>query len=736
MEENRQNLHEEQEYLDNTLSLLGTEIENLKDLESNRKKSFISSGKEMWEDSVHHTLNFDRLVDMNQYLNVVSNKSVDYSNTVRQLDKYKRMLESPYFGRFDFAEEDMETEKIYIGAHNFMNQKDSTIIVYDWRAPISSIYYQYELGKASYKAPYGVINGKVDLKRQIKIKDSRLEYFFDSSIKIDDEMLQLVLSQNSSVKMRTIIETIQREQDLVIRDTDSDLLIVQGVAGSGKTSIALHRIAYLLYFGLNSGLRSQNVLVISPNAVFGRYISTVLPDLGEDNVEQFVFDEYSQNELMVKGSVESRNAFLEALIDSEISTAGLMFKGSGAFVGILNKLIAYYEKNILSFEDVYYDGRVVFNREELKNMFMDNSINLPAVKRLKRIEQIVLDKIHPLQKKKLEKIETAVQKMQGHDFEIKPFSRLLSIKQSKAFLRQLRRFTDIDYFSIYKLLVSNKKLFYKLSEGVCLPEDIEAILDKTNKSLGKGNIRYEDSVALLYLKLRLEGEDAYSNIRQVVIDEAQDYFPMQYEIFKLLFREAKFTVLGDINQTIEKDLSISIYDAVEKILNKKKSAKVFLNRSYRSSYEINYFAEKILNNERYMESFERHEEKPSIVYKENKELLWQQMIRDIMILKDEGYESFAIICKTAYEANELYNELKHKADIRLITNENDIEKGIMIIPSYAAKGLEFDVVLAYNISMENFKSKLDRKLLYITCTRALHRLLLYHTGEKSGFLYT
>lgn len=283
---------EEQEYLVNTIQHISQELDKELVVLEGRKAELIKLRKEMWENTVHFTSDFERLTEVNQYLSSLESQTAGYDSTLKQIEKYRRLLSSPYFGRFDFSEgESEECEKIYIGIHNVIDMKEQNILVYDWRAPISSIYYEYELGEAEYSTPQGRATGKVQLKRQYKIREGKLQYFFDSSITIDDEMLQQALCRSSSPKMRNIIETIQKEQNAIIRDTENELLIVQGVAGSGKTSIALHRIVFLLYQGLNTKLNSNNIIIISPNEVFSDYISGVIPELGEANVDRITFGE-------------------------------------------------------------------------------------------------------------------------------------------------------------------------------------------------------------------------------------------------------------------------------------------------------------------------------------------------------------------------------------------------------------------------------------------------------------
>ncbi|MCX8129455.1 MAG: UvrD-helicase domain-containing protein [Clostridia bacterium] len=740
----RQNLQEETEYLEKTISFIKTEISRQSELLSGRKEYLREAGRDMWENSVHFTKDFEKLTEVIQRLNEVSNQTATFRNTVKQLDRYGKMLKEPYFGRFDFVEEGSgDAEKIYIGLHSAIDSRTHEILIYDWRAPVSGVFYRHELGKAQYNAPFGIVSGEVLLKRQFKIQNSGLKYFFDCSIKIDDEVLQNVLSQNSSAKMRNIVETIQREQDAVIRDTDNELLIVQGVAGSGKTSVALHRIAYLLYHGMNSKISNQNIIIISPNAVFSRYVSDVLPELGEENVNQVTFDELVHDSLGSKYKIETRAGQLEELITTScinevnIKQRCIEFKGSMVFLEILERVIRCYERRILTFDDVFYAGRIIETRQRLKNIFLDNKINMPMAKRLKRMESVILDKIHPLQRERIKKIEALVQKSDGHDFDIKPYSRLVSIKETKMLLNRMRRFTEIDYYHTYSMLFSDMELFMKLSTGLELPQGMDEVIEYTRKALENGFITFEDSAAMFLLKLKLEGSESFSGIRHAVIDEAQDYTPVQYAVFKMLFKDARFTVLGDVNQSIEKKGSISLYDIISGLFSKKRWVKIFLNKCYRSSFEISSFSQRLLCTMQDIVPFERHENEPLVSCKETIEDICRSIIDDTNTLIYEGYESIAVICKTSGEAEIVYKSLKDIVGLKLITSSDDeISKGVVVIPAYMAKGLEFDTVIVFNASHGNYNTELDRRLLYIACTRALHRLILYYAEEKSKFIGT
>ncbi|WP_088225551.1 UvrD-helicase domain-containing protein [Desulfosporosinus sp. FKB] len=742
MDSYQENYQEEIEYLRKALAFIEEEVEKeAKNLEE-KKSDLIVARKDMYENTLHASSDFESLVDINLHSMQINNYISSYNP--RRIKNLKKMINSPYFGRFDFIEKGLsEKEKIYVGLYNLMDRSTGQVYVYDWRAPISSIFYRYELGEVMYDTPAGVSRGDVSLKRQYKIRDSKLKYFFDCGVRITDEILQEVLSHNTSAKMKNIIETIQKEQDVIIRDRDHELLIVQGAAGSGKTSIALHRIAFLLYEGLNSNLRSNEVVIISPNTVFSHYISSVLPELGEENVKQSVFDDLISEAFQGRFGEETRDMQIETLIHSrgkasdDVRRQSIDFKGSRVFKQILDRLLWYYAHRLILFEDVYYNGTILATRQQLKNRFLHNEIGIPMAKQLKIIETFLLKKVHPLQKKRLQRLEKIVEKSEGHEFEIKSFSRLLAIRQAVAFRERIQKFTNIDYNDLYMLLFKNRGLLLKLAQGLTLPETIEEIISTTLQNLRKGQVHYEDYVPLLYLKLKIKGNDVVSGIKHVVIDEAQDYTPLQYEVFKMLYNNATYTVLGDINQTIEKTTEGSLYDDISEILNKGKTIKLSLNKGYRSTCEINTFTQSLLGEgtQHGYSSIERHGEEPKVIPRETLEAMDQSIIEDIAKSTEQGYESVAVICKTQEDAEKVFSRLKKSVQLTLIKPRGgEVTKGTLVIPTYMAKGLEFDVVIAYDVSKENYASDFDRQLLYITCTRALHRLVIYYKGDKSPLI--
>ena len=430
MEDYGEGFYEEERYLENAVAAIRQQLEAAEEGIKKKRKSLRALRQDMWDNTDHSPREFSGVADISLYRSEVHVSTQTYANSLKNIEKYNKMLETPYFGRFDFLEEGYDTkEKIYVGRGTLMDPETCKVLVYDWRAPVSSVYYRHELGPAQYETPSGMVSGEVLLKRQYQMQDGKLRHFFDCSVVITDEILIDILSRNASSKMKSIIESIQKEQDVIIRDTVNDLVMVQGAAGSGKTSIALHRIAYLLYEGLGGGtLTPGNIIIVSPNEVFSQYISNVLPDLGEQNVEQITFDRIAQDHLGDDFLLENRALQMERVMgaDERLPFQNIDFKGSNAFKDILDRLMWYYEHEILPFEDVYYNGVVVATRQDLKSRFL-NKRNLPMARRGQRIEAEIWEAIHPLRKKRLQTLEGIVQKSQGQDLEIWAFCGLLSI---------------------------------------------------------------------------------------------------------------------------------------------------------------------------------------------------------------------------------------------------------------------------------------------------------------------
>lgn len=710
----------EEKRLAQTISLAEEQLKQAKEAADKKKSEIIEAKKDVRENTEHGITSlytsdgFEALVELSQYINPVTDKIIDYEEEEHKILLLEKMIKSPYFARIDFKFDDEdEFEKIYIGRSSLRKNSYQEMYVYDWRSPIASIFYRFMTGEAFYDAPCGRVTGELNLKRQYEIKNGKLEYFFDSDVQIVDEFLRQLLSQNTTAKMKAIVETIQHEQDVVIRDMENDLLMVQGVAGSGKTSIALHRAAYLMYQGLQTKLSANNIMIISPNSIFEQYISNVLPELGEDNVISSVFEDIL-SELLNGRKIQSRNDFLENLIVNskykEISRNSIEFKTSSFFREILDQFLIDIPRQWIEFEDVYYEGKCVVSRQILKDKILGRT-ETPLGIKLEQLEDYILEQIF------------GTGKGRGH-------------KEEKNLIKQeIQKFIKIDIVELYKILFSNEAYFYSLLQNSNLSQGIKSIWEYTRENLEADRLYYDDAIAIAYLYLKIYGTNKYKNIKQVVIDEAQDYYPLQYEIFNLLFSNAKFTILGDMKQTLAKKEDISFYEQIQKILNKKKSSLIMLDKSFRCTNEILNFSLKFIEKSSQIKSFNRNGDSPKVYIADNSEIFIDEIVKEINLCQEKGFQSICLICKTEKNSIYLFNKIKHKLDIQLIKNGSVSDlQGVFILPVYMSKGLEFDAVLICDADSQNYHDEDDKNLLYVACTRALHKLSLFCENEVSPLI--
>ena len=710
----------EEKRLAQTISLAEEQLKQAKEAADKKKSEIIEAKKDVRENTEHGITSlytsdgFEALVELSQYINPVTDKIIDYEEEEHKILLLEKMIKSPYFARIDFKFDDEdEFEKIYIGRSSLRKNSYQEMYVYDWRSPIASVFYRFMTGEAFYDAPCGRVTGELNLKRQYEIKNGILEYFFDSDVQIVDEFLRQLLSQNTTAKMKAIVETIQHEQDVVIRDMENDLLMVQGVAGSGKTSIALHRAAYLMYQGLQTKLSANNIMIISPNSIFEQYISNVLPELGEDNVISSVFEDIL-SELLNGRKIQSRNDFLENLIVNskykEISRNSIEFKTSSFFREILDQFLIDIPRQWIEFEDVYYEGKCVVSGQILKDKILGRP-ETPLGIKLEQLEDYILEQIF------------GTGKGRGH-------------KEEKNLIKQeIQKFIKIDIVELYKILFSNEAYFYSLLQNSNPSQNIKNIWKYTKENLEAESLYYDDAIAIAYLYLKIYGTNKYKNIKQVVIDEAQDYYPLQYEIFNLLFSNAKFTILGDMKQTLAKKEDISFYEQIQKILNKKKSSLIMLDKSFRCTNEILNFSLKFIEQSSQIKSFNRNGDSPKVYIADNSEIFIDEIVKEIKLCQEKGFQSICLICKTEKNSTYLFNKIKHKLDIQLIKNGSVSDlQGVFILPVYMSKGLEFDTVLICDADSQNYHDEDDKNLLYVACTRALHKLSLFCENEVSPLI--
>ena len=710
----------EEKRLAQTISLAEEQLKQAKEAADKKKSEIIEAKKDVRENTEHGITSlytsdgFEALVELSQYINPVTDKIIDYEEEEHKILLLEKMIKSPYFARIDFKFDDEdEFEKIYIGRSSLRKNSYQEMYVYDWRSPIASVFYRFMTGEAFYDAPCGRVTGELNLKRQYEIKNGTLEYFFDSDVQIVDEFLRQLLSQNTTAKMKAIVETIQHEQDVVIRDMENDLLMVQGVAGSGKTSIALHRAAYLMYQGLQTKLSANNIMIISPNSIFEQYISNVLPELGEDNVISSVFEDIL-SELLNGRKIQSRNDFLENLIVNskykEISRNSIEFKTSSFFREILDQFLIDIPRQWIEFEDVYYEGKCVVSGQILKDKILGRP-ETPLGIKLEQLEDYILEQIF------------GTGKGRGH-------------KEEKNLIKQeIQKFIKIDIVELYKILFSKEAYCYSLLQNSNPSQNIKNIWKYTKENLEADSLYYDDAIAIAYLYLKIYGTNKYKNIKQVVIDEAQDYYPLQYEIFNFLFSNAKFTILGDMKQTLAKKEDISFYEQIQKILNKKKSSLIMLDKSFRCTNEILNFSLKFIEQSSQIKSFNRNGDSPKVYIADNSEIFIDEIVKEIKLCQEKGFQSICLICKTEKNSTYLFNKIKHKLDIQLIKNGSVSDlQGVFILPVYMSKGLEFDTVLICDADSQNYHDEDDKNLLYVACTRALHKLSLFCENEVSPLI--
>jgi len=735
----------ENEWLLEVLKEARKQFDEKHDFKEKFKKDALETQKQLWQDigSVSITNGLDQIVDFMEFIGTMKIQKRRHEFTRKLEEKYERMLLSPYFARMDFVEKGEEkAEKCYIGISNLIND-NFDFLVYDWRAPISSMFYDYEIGKANYKCPEGTVDGKLTLKRQYKINNGKIEYMFDSNLKIDDEVLQDILSKSTDSKMKAIVTTIQREQNKVIRNEEYKNLIVQGPAGSGKTSVALHRIAYLLYKHRDK-IKPKNIVIFSPNDIFNDYISNVLPQLGEDNMCQTTFKEYMHKALGSELKKEAYSEMMEYILVSKKEAtyqkriSNIRFKSSMEFIDILKQYVVFYvEKLDRNFVDIIFRGNLIISSRDLEELFFKDYAQLPLKRRLQKIRERILFLLETHEKHRTEEVAGELKDSGSYidKAEIMEHSTAMVKDELKGIYYEINRMTEFDLVDIYKKLFENLEFFLSSLNTEYDEKKIGEIKSYTLENLKVRKLNYEDQPPLLYLKGALGDLPKTSEIKYVIIDEAQDYSPLQYEIFYQLFNHANMTILGDLHQSINPFMNVGDYNNISHILPKDSTCIINLTKSYRSTMEITKFSRRLLNKEIDLGCVERSGDEPLLLGFPDEEAIKKRIIKDIKIYKGKGYKSIGIITRTVKEAQQVYSFLEDKVPVKAIMkDDNEYVSDTLVIPAYLAKGLEFDVVLIYNAGDENYSCEEERLLLYTACTRALHVLCIYYSGKSTPLL--
>ncbi len=729
--------------LDRVVNEIRIQLNKGKDSVSSFKKEAIELQKEMWEDAKcmpTDLFDLEAPTTMWQYQASLANQARKYKFAYDTVGRLERMYQSPYFGRIDFIEDGEDnTEKIYIGIHNLIkNNTTREILVYDWRAPISSMFYDFEIGLSSYNCPAGLIAGQMLLKRQYKIENQNILYMFDSSISINDEMLQEILGKSTDNKMKTIVTSIQREQNTVIRNSQDRVLIVEGPAGSGKTSIALHRAAYILY-KYRESINSDNILIFSPNHVFEDYISSVLPELGEEDIRRSTFVDFFSNMLDSKYRIETMNEQMEFILSvnpNKIRLNAIKFKSSLQFLTILKNYVQDLENRMdLGFKDITYNGTLVITADKIYRLFRNDYSLFSYAKRLEKLRQRLFYLLEQCDEK-LDEVESLKSDLQD-GYSITEEERKIAKQKRMAELEILKndiiQMTDFDIYMLYKNLFGKIGLLAKNVDDL-EGEELENLSIYTSNRLEQGILNYEDITPIIFLKTVLDASSNAKSVKHVIVDEAQDYTAVQYEIFKKVFEHCNMTILGDVNQAINGYMNAGSFENISGVFDKKYTKSISLTKSYRSSKEIADFCKEILVASSYSEQLNRHGNKPKVI-KADRSNLYKRIADDVLDLKSRNYKLIAVICKTAGQCNSLYKALKPLMEVSLVSNQNEEYHGdVVVIPSYLAKGLEFDAVIVDSIEDVEYSQEEDRRLLYTVCTRALHELYLYYFDNMSDFI--
>lgn len=602
--------------------------------------------------------------------------------------RFKKMQDSPFFGRVDFRYDgDEEAETFYIGIGNLSESAGSLPLVYDWRAPVSGLFYDYDKGPASYEAPSGIFEGEVTSKWQYKIRKGKMLYEFESDVKIDDEILGAELGSNGAVQLKNIVRTIQKEQNEIIRNTKDKIMVIQGAAGSGKTSVALHRIAYLLYHD-RENLKSSNVLILSPNGVFADYISHILPELGEENIREMSFDLFAYRELKeIVGDCEDRYDQIERTVLNPKIQEICREKQSPEFVSKLDGFVLRLEDELMNFRDVEYRG-CTLSEKEIIDLFYFKFLDVPLLSRMHSVAEYFIDQVETLR------------------------DRDLSDEEREEVMECFRSMYETrDCYVLYSRFLEK-----------------EGYRPLPHCQIEKRRLRYEDVYPVLYLKYTLYQCRNHHGIKHVVVDEMQDYSWIQYLLIHKMF-PCRMTILGDKAQTME-DETQDVLKFLPKIFGKD-IRKIVMNRSYRNTMEVAQYANHLTGIED-MELFERHGEPvDERTFSSTEEAL--ETVLEKWLNRREEFETEALIFLTEREAEHAFlyiekrlKEIAPEAENQLCYMNRDsqsFKKGLTVTTFYLAKGLEFDQV--FGIFEEDRESGLQCQAKYITATRALHELHMY-----------
>ena len=663
----------EQDKLQDTLAILHKETLNYIAKRKSITEYIIDYRKKYMEEHKDDEYELEDYLDQEAYV-----KEQAYLYVDKRLKEFTKLKESPYFGKITFSEVDEGIEEFYIGRFGLTPEDTYEPVIVDWRAPISSLFYKGKFGEVSYNSPDGEISGNLLDRKQLIVKKGELKGVFDSAVDVKDEILQMVLTTNSGSSLKDIVMTIQAEQDAVIRASRKKVVVVNGVAGSGKTTIALHRVSYLLYnyreeFG-------DKVLILGPNNIFMDYISQVLPTLGESNVSETTFENFAIKEIGLKEPIKSFSEYIEeAMTGNEEALTDYKYKSSQRFLDELDEIMADMNENYFKIENVEFFGEEIVGTKEIEELFTKYYSYMPLFRRSDKRDEYVRNLNNEIRNK--------IKNLSEEELEVE--------KVNLEFTRRIR-IREI----VREVMNARDRLDKWLKH-----EDIIDVYKKITKTDSLG---YMDLAGILYIMIKLDGKKCSKTVKHVVIDEAQDYTMTQFKVLKELTGCNSYTIVGE-----EEPAMIHL----DKLFNEKNIDKYKLNKSYRSTQEIMEYANTYLDEDKVV-PLVRHGEKVIVEECTSKEDALETIITLIQDYEEDGLESIAVIVKDKEKLYELSKDLKKRMKITAFDSDDMIYKGgKVLIPSYYAKGLEFDGV----ILIDNFDDSANL-VKYIMCTRALHRL--------------
>ena len=707
----RQHLDEEN-YLKLTQKTIKELLSKYIDLRDIQDKEIVKHRKFLWD-------NRNELdeIEINENCSQVALQEKMHSRKVNRIRTLERQLNSPYFARIDFRENGEELESFYIGLSTVEDEENFEFLVFDWRSPVATMFYDFEIGDAFYEAPNRKVTGTIEFNRQFNIKNGEIVFMHNSNESLCDEALGQMLGGNATDKMKNIVATIQKEQNDIIRNDDSKVLFIQGAAGSGKTSIALHRAAYILYKH-RKDLKADNILIFSPNEVFAEYISDVLPELGETNILQTTFELYSKPFLPANYLYENKNDHLDYIYSKhnneqefKLRTKGMEYKNTIEFMEVLNKFTRDIPNLLTKAKAITIDDKEILSKRAVENTFLKRFNNIPFLNRIKVIKESLFSQVETKYLSNNDDFEYVEDKKQFYDY-----------CKEQVDIQVDEMIKTLNNVEIYKMLWENIKKYTN--------KDLEDIKEFTLNNLNYGEVNYEDITPIIYIRASMEGFRNYTRVKHILIDEAQDYSPLFYEIIKKSFKDASITIMGDLNQRIDKHSNVKDKDSIINIFQNVRKA--VLTKSYRSTFNITSFTKEILDTHEPIEAVERKGNNPEIHIVNND--LEEKITKIISSMEEKEYKSIAVICKNKSISEMVYEKLKGLiSNINLIDNDKaEFKVGVNVIPSYLAKGLEFDGVIIAD--GENYLGENNKNLFYTVCTRALHELYILSNRDISEIL--